>query len=144
MGGRWTKVVVVVLGIALLATFGLSALGGQVAQTADRTDVTPLLRTYDANSAQYWNTGSCDDPVVAQTLKASREAFDGYALGAVRVVSTEQETSTDDGRIRVRAEVRTSWTVSDGSASKDGGSVDVHQLVFDQGTGRLVSDDFVQ
>jgi len=141
--GRWTKVVVVLLGVALLATFGLSAMSGQ--PTAPAVDSQALQTRYDQQSASYWNTGQCEDPVVAQSLRASRESFAGLLLEDVRVSSQATSTSTTDDRIEVTAEVTTLWILREkaGAEGIDGGSTDAHRLVFDRTTGRLLSDEFL-
>lgn len=144
MGGRWTRIVVVVLGLALMASFGLSALGGTA---TSRPDTAQLLQRYDQASTAYWSTGTTDEAVVAEALRASRASFvdNGIMIEHASVSSTVSRVTSADGRLTVVADVTSSWQLRQQASGQlqDASSTDAHRLVFDERTGQLLSDDFL-
>ncbi|MEL4356556.1 MULTISPECIES: hypothetical protein [unclassified Luteococcus] len=142
---QWRKVVVILLGLALMASFGLGAVATSWQQRPSTAD---LLAGYDQQAISYWVSGSSASPAVARALKPSR---DGFVTKGVTIEQADSRTiavseTEDDGQLEVRATVNTGWVLrQDSSGQRESStSTDAHRLVFDLDSGELVSDEFLQ
>lgn len=140
----WRKAVVILLGFALAASFGLGVVGSS---DAARPSTTELLAGYDQQAIGYWVSGGSVSPAVAQALKASRESFtsNGITIQQADSRSVAVEESEQGDQLEVRASVNTSWVlVQDSTGRRETStSTDVHRLVFNRDSGELISDEFL-
>ncbi|MEL4504741.1 hypothetical protein AAEX63_07885 [Luteococcus sp. H138] len=141
---QWKKIVVILLGVALAASFGFGAVG---ASSPPRPSTPELLASYDQQAIGYWVSGRSSSPALADALKASRESFVGNGISIVQADSRSVAVSESEqgDRWEVRAKVNTSWVLRQDSTGRQetSTSTDDHRLVYDR-DGELVSDEFVQ
>ncbi|MGO4957644.1 hypothetical protein ACTQ49_10305 [Luteococcus sp. Sow4_B9] len=153
----WRKIVVILLGVALAAGFGVSALAPQ--QSTVERDVEPFLANYDGQAAAYWRTGRTEWPALEKSLGPIRSAVqaEGFQITEAASQSVVEEAKREGNRWVVKASTTTSWTLvgipsaatgstpspSAAPTQTSSSSTDAHRFTFDAQSGELVSDEFL-